>query len=81
MSGEQRDPAVSVLPTTLGGRDEMTKTSISLQDLRRKIYQKAKADKSWRFWGLYAHVCKTETLQAAYTLKRLVWEPFSNRYE
>jgi RNA-directed DNA polymerase len=66
MSGEQRDPAVSILPTTLGGRDEMTKASISLQDLRRKIYRKAKADKSWRFWGLYAHVCKRETLQAAY---------------
>jgi RNA-directed DNA polymerase len=66
MSGEQRDPAVSVLPTTLGGRDEMTKASISLQDLRRKIYRKAKADKTRRFWGLYAHVCKRETLQAAY---------------
>jgi RNA-directed DNA polymerase len=66
MSGEQRDPAVSVLPTTLGGRDEMTKASIGLQDLRRKIYRKAKADRSWRFWGLYAHVCKRETLQAAY---------------
>ena len=67
MSGEQRDPAVSVLPTTRGGRDEMTKASISLQDLRRKIYRKAKADKSWRFWGLYAHVCKREALQVAYT--------------
>ena len=44
----------------------MTKASISLQDLRRKIYRKAKADKTWRFWGLYAHVCKRETLQAAY---------------
>jgi RNA-directed DNA polymerase len=44
----------------------MTKASISLQDLRRKIYRKAKTDKSWRFWGLYAHVCKRETLQVAY---------------
>ena len=44
----------------------MTKTSISLQDLRRKIYLKAKADKTWRFWGLYVHVCKLETLQWAY---------------
>ncbi|MEJ2427027.1 MAG: group II intron reverse transcriptase/maturase [Candidatus Thiodiazotropha sp.] len=40
----------------------MTKTSISLQDLRKKIYLKAKADKPWRFWGLYTHVCKMETL-------------------
>ncbi len=44
----------------------MTKTSISLQDLRRKIYLKAKADKTWRFWGLYVHVCKMETLKWAY---------------
>ena len=44
----------------------MIKTSISLQDLRRKIYLKAKSDKTWRFWGLYVHVCKMETLQQAY---------------
>jgi hypothetical protein len=46
---EQRDPAVNNLPTTLGGRDEMINASISLQDLRRKIYLKAKSDKTWRF--------------------------------
>ncbi len=44
----------------------MIKASISLQDLRRKIYLKAKADKTWRFWGLYVHVCKMETLKWAY---------------
>jgi len=44
----------------------MKKTSIGLQDLRRKIYLKAKSDKTWRFWGLYVHVCKMETLQWAY---------------
>jgi RNA-directed DNA polymerase len=44
----------------------MIKTSIGLQDLRRKIYLKAKSDKTWRFWGLYVHVCKMETLQWAY---------------
>jgi RNA-directed DNA polymerase len=54
----------------LGGRDEMIKTSISLQDLRRKIYLKAKAEKAWRFWGLYVHVCKMETLQEAYRLAK-----------
>ena len=46
----------------------MTKASIDLQDLRRRIYIKAKADKSWRFWGLYVHVCKLETLQQAYVM-------------
>ncbi len=44
----------------------MTKSSISLQVLRRKIYLKAKSDKTWRFWGLYVHVCKMETFQIAY---------------
>jgi RNA-directed DNA polymerase len=48
----------------------MTKTSSSLQDLRRGIYVKAKAEPSWRFWGLYVHVCKMETLQAAYTMAK-----------
>ena len=30
----------------------MTKTPISLQDLRERICAKAKAEPSWRFWGL-----------------------------
>ena len=48
----------------------MTKAPISLQDLRRKIYLKAKAEKSWRFWGLYVHVCKMETLEEAYRMAK-----------
>ena len=48
----------------------MTKTPISLQDLRRRIYVKAKAEPSWRFWGLYVHVCKMETLRAAYAMAK-----------
>src|SRR3982751_7048516 len=52
------------------GKDEMTKASIDLQDLRRRIYVKAKAEPSWRFWGLYVHVCKTETLRAAYEITK-----------
>jgi RNA-directed DNA polymerase len=44
----------------------MTKAPVELQDLRRKIYAKAKADASWRFWGLYVHVCKMETLRTAF---------------
>ena len=31
------------------GRGEMMKTPIDLQDLRRRIYVKAKAEPSWRF--------------------------------
>ena len=44
----------------------MTKTPISLQDLRRRLYIKAKSEPWWRFWGLYVHVCKRETLHEAY---------------
>ena len=48
----------------------MIKASISLQELRRKIYIKAKADKQWRFWGLYGHITKPEVLQEAYRLAK-----------
>ena len=29
----------------------MTTTPVGLQDLRRKLYAKAKAEAHWRFWG------------------------------
>ena len=48
----------------------MTKAPMSLQDLQRKIYGKAKAEPSWRFWGLYVHVCKMETLREAYSMAK-----------
>ena len=46
----------------------MIKAPIKLRDLRRRIYVKAKAEPEWRFWGLFVHVCKLETLREAYTL-------------
>ena len=48
----------------------MTKAPIRLQDLRRRLYVKAKAERTWRFWGLYVHVCKRETLWEAYQLAK-----------
>jgi RNA-directed DNA polymerase len=48
----------------------MTKAPVSLQDLRRSLYVKAKAEPSWRFWGLYVHVCKIETLHEAYLMAK-----------
>src|SRR6266850_8495646 len=48
----------------------MIKTPIDLQDLRRRIYVKAKAEPAWRFWGLYVHVCKMDTLCEAYALAK-----------
>jgi RNA-directed DNA polymerase len=67
---EQRGPAVCNVSFNQEGKDEMTKASINLQDLRRRLYVKAKAETSWRFWGLYVHVCKMETLREAYTLAK-----------
>ena len=68
MSVEQRDPAVCASSDNKESKGEMTKAPISLRDLRRRIYRKAKAEAAWRFWGLYVHVCKLETLREAYRL-------------
>ena len=48
----------------------MTAAPISLQDLQRRLYVKAKAEKDWQFWGLYVHVGKLETLHAAYKIAK-----------
>lgn len=56
--------------TKTGGKGEVRKAPISLQDLRRSLYVKAKAEPSWRFWGLYVHVCKMEILREAYQMAR-----------
>ena len=43
---ERRSPAVCKVSDHKEGKDEMTKASIDLQDLRRRIYVKAKAERS-----------------------------------
>jgi RNA-directed DNA polymerase len=48
----------------------MTKAPISLQELRRRIYRKAKSEKTHRFWGLFVHVTKIETLEEAYRIAK-----------
>src|ERR1035437_5378870 len=57
-------------PTKRKARVRSTKTPISLQDLRRSLYVKAKAEPAWRFWGLYVHICKMETLHEAYQMAK-----------
>ena len=42
----------------------MINTSISVQDLRKRIGDKAKADPHHRFWGIYTHVWKLNVLEA-----------------
>ena len=44
-----RGPAAHNSFVNKRGRGEMTKSPITLQELRRRIYVKAKAEKSWRF--------------------------------
>src|ERR1700758_4187631 len=70
MPVERRGPAVCNGSNNKGGRGEMTKAPISLQDLRRRLYIKAKAETAWRFWGLYVHICKRETLREAYRMAK-----------
>ena len=45
------------------GKGEMIKAPIALQELRRRIYRKAKSEKAHRFWGIFVHVTRTETLE------------------
>src|SRR5215217_5398822 len=70
MPVERRDSTVCTSSDNMEGRGDMTKAPISLQDLRRRIYVKAKAEPSWCFWGLYVHICKLETLREAYQLAK-----------
>ena len=48
----------------------MTTEPVSLQDLRQRIYDTAKAETTKRFWGLFVHVAKLETLRAGYDLAK-----------
>src|SRR5438552_15609167 len=70
MAVERRGPAVGSDSNNTGGKGEMTTTPISLQDLRRSLYVKAKAEPTWRFWGLYVHICKMQTLREAYQMAK-----------
>jgi group II intron reverse transcriptase/maturase len=48
----------------------MRKAPIDLQELRRRIYRKAKSDREHRFWGIFVHVAKMEVLLEAYRLAK-----------
>src|SRR5437867_4940600 len=61
-------------PTTEQGAKELTIREAmlppQLRELRQKLNQKAKQQKRFRFYSLYAHVCRTDTLQAAWEAVR-----------
>ena len=71
---ERKGPAICNVSDIGEGKDEMTKASIDLQDLRRRIYGKAKAEPSWRFWGLQAHLAHAQKRQG------FGWERWSRRW-
>lgn len=48
----------------------MIKAPILLQELRRRIYRKAKSDQEHRFWGIFMHVTKREVLEEAYRIAK-----------
>jgi RNA-directed DNA polymerase len=48
----------------------MIKALDDLQDLRRRMYRKAKSDKTHRFWGIFVHVTKRQTLEEAYRIAK-----------
>ncbi len=74
MPKEQRKPTIDIPQSTLGGRDEMIKASMNLQDLRKRIFIKAKADFGWNRWSrewLYKHLGLYGDYQIRYLPKAL----------
>src|SRR5207245_9858926 len=61
-------------PTTEQAVEELTLREAllppQLRALRQKLSQKAKQQKRFRFYSLYAHVCRADTLQAAWEAVR-----------
>src|SRR2546427_3709344 len=54
----------------MGGRGAMTTAPISLQDLQRRLYVKAKAEKDWRLWGLCLPEGQQEAVREAYRMAK-----------
>jgi len=68
-AGRER-PGPGSIPYGKVRQGEMTKAPDNLQELRRRMYRKAKSEPQHRFWGIFVHVTKIETLGEAYRLAR-----------
>src|SRR5271166_7014544 len=55
MTAERRGPAICNVSNIRAGEDGMIKTSNDSQDLRRRIYVKAKAELLRRFWSIRSY--------------------------
>ena len=61
---ERSGPAICNVSNIGEGKDEMIKASDDVQDLRRRIYVKAKAEPSWRFLGRYVRMLRSDRASA-----------------
>jgi RNA-directed DNA polymerase len=52
------------------GRRGMTIPTVNLQELQARIGSRAKSAPTHRFWGIYVHVCKIETLETSYRVAK-----------
>jgi hypothetical protein len=74
MAVERRGPTVGNDANETEGKGEMIKTPSSLQDLRKSLYVKAKAEPTWRFWGLYVHVSRWKRSKKLTGWRRIMTE-------
>ena len=71
---ERRGPTVHNSFVNKEGRGEMIKAPVDLQDLRRRIYVKAKAEFGWKRWSR-RWLCEVLGLFDDYRVRYLVSSP------
>ena len=71
---ERRDPAICTASNIGEGKDEVTKASIGLQDLRRRIYGKARLNRPGVSGVFRRHLAHAQKRQG------FGWERWSRRW-